>query len=162
MVLFGGVNWKVKWSAYRHLGDTWELGPETLTANKSDVSIATGGTQFLSLDAGATHAGRLYWILGSLTGNSPGISLASAIGNVTLPLTPDVWTDVTIVSANTRTLLRTKGPLGVSGKGLALFNVPSINNPAAIGVVFHHAYVVYDQQSNFYMASNPVTLKLVK
>ena len=31
-----------------------------------------------------------------------------------------------------------------------------------IGVTFDHAYLVYDQSNNFYMASNPVTLRLVK
>jgi len=29
-------------------------------------------------------------------------------------------------------------------------------------LVFHHAYLVYDASNNFYMASKPVTLKLVK
>ena len=31
-----------------------------------------------------------------------------------------------------------------------------------VGVVFHNAYVVYDQLHNLYMTSNPVPLKLVK
>jgi hypothetical protein len=29
-------------------------------------------------------------------------------------------------------------------------------------LVFHHACLVYDAQNNFYLASNPVTLQLVK
>ncbi len=36
------------------------------------------------------------------------------------------------------------------------------NLPSAIGLVFHHAYLVYDAKGNLYMASNPVPLKLVK
>ncbi len=28
--------------------------------------------------------------------------------------------------------------------------------------VFYHAYLVYDANNNFYMASNPVPLRLVK
>ena len=38
--------------------------------------------------------------------------------------------------------------------------VPKITNQSAIGVTFYHAYLVYDAQNNFYMASNPVTLQL--
>ena len=76
--------------------------------------------------------------------------------------TVHLWTDQTIAFANRAPLLNTMGSLAASGKGTALFNVPVITNPAAIGVVFHHAYVVYDQQNNLYMASNPVPLKLVK
>ena len=44
----------------------------------------------------------------------------------------------------------------------AFFNIPKVNLPSAIGLVFHHAYLVYDQKNNFHMASNPVPLKLVK
>ena len=33
---------------------------------------------------------------------------------------------------------------------------------AAIGVTLYHAYLVYDASFNFYMASNPGTLTLVK
>ena len=33
---------------------------------------------------------------------------------------------------------------------------------STIGLVFYHAYLVYDAKNNFYMASNPVPLKLVK
>ena len=41
-------------------------------------------------------------------------------------------------------------------------NVPKITNQSAIGVKLYHAYLVYDASSNFYMASNPVTLRLEK
>ena len=40
--------------------------------------------------------------------------------------------------------------------------MPKITNSSAIGVKFYHAYLVYDAKSNFYMASNPVELMLVK
>ncbi len=41
-------------------------------------------------------------------------------------------------------------------------NIPKVNLPSAIGLAFYHAYLVYAAKNNFYMASNPVPLKLVK
>ncbi|MHC4852479.1 MAG: hypothetical protein ACYTF5_10710, partial [Planctomycetota bacterium] len=105
---------------------------------------------------------RSYWIFGSVTGTTPGITLASAIGAVHIPLNPDIWTDYTIGMANTATLSNTKATLDASGTAQAAFNIPKVNLPGAIGVVFYHAYLVYDAKNNFYMASNPVPLKLVK
>ena len=40
--------------------------------------------------------------------------------------------------------------------------MPKASLPSAIGLVFHHAYLVYDAKNNFYMASNAVPLQLVK
>ncbi|MHC5070157.1 MAG: hypothetical protein ACYTGO_06675 [Planctomycetota bacterium] len=40
--------------------------------------------------------------------------------------------------------------------------VPKINDQNAIGVTFYHAYLVYDTSNNFHLASNPVTLQLVR
>ncbi len=157
-VLFGGVN------SGPFLTDTWEYsGPvPALVADTWTVSIGTGGTQKLFLDAGATHAARLYWVFGSVTGTTPGITLASAIGAVHISLNPDIWTDYTIALPNTATLANTKATLDASGTAQAAFNIPKVNLPSGIGLVFHHAYLVYDQNNNFYMASNAVPLKLVK
>ncbi len=64
--------------------------------------------------------------------------------------------------ANTPLLTKTRGTLDTSGKGSASLNVPKTNFTAAIGLKLYHAYLVYDAKNNFYMASNPVTLTLVK
>jgi hypothetical protein len=143
---------------------TWEYGGAflPLTTNTSTVSLATGGVQTFTLDAGTKHGARRYWIFGSVTGTKPGVTLASAIGLVSIPLNPDFWTDITIALPNTATLSNTKAALDASGRAQASFNIPQVNIPSAIGVVFYHAYLVYDPKNNFYMASNPVTLTLVK
>ena len=158
-VLFGGYD-----GVLNIRGDTWEWdGAElTLTTDISKVSLTTGGVQKLTLDAGTPHGTRLYWIFGSVTGTTPGVKLASAAGTVNIPLNPDVWTDFTIAFANTNTLVNTKAALDVSGGATAFIKVPQLNLPSAIGVVFYHAYLVYDANSNFFLASNPVTLTLVK
>jgi hypothetical protein len=126
------------------------------------VSIATGGSQKLTLDAGAEHGGRLYWLFGSVTGTMPGVDLASAIGAVHVPLNPDIWTDYTIALANTAILAGTKGSLDPSGGAQALLNIPKVTNPSAIGLVFYHACLVYDVNDGFHMASNAVTLTLAQ
>jgi Galactose oxidase, central domain len=159
-VLFGGYD-----KAYSNiLGETWEWDGVvlTLTTDISKVSLTTGGVQKLILDAGAPHGKRLYWIFGSVTGTRPGVNLASAAGTVNIPLNPDIWTGFTIAFANSSTLVNTKAALDVSGGATASIKVPQINLPSAIGVVFYHAYLVYDANSNYFLGSNPVTLTLVK
>ncbi|MHC4815220.1 MAG: kelch repeat-containing protein, partial [Planctomycetota bacterium] len=84
-VLFGGTSGG---------SETWEYIASTpLTANTSTMSIATGGTQVLTLNAGSQHGSRLYWVFGSLTGTTPGVTLVSAIGSVNIPLVPDFYTN---------------------------------------------------------------------
>ena len=97
-----------------------------------------------------------------MTGTSPGVTLASLAGSVTIPLNPDFWTDITIGLANSAILTKTRGTLDGSGRANATFNVPRITNTSAVGVKFYHAALVYDARGNFYMASNPVELTLVK
>ncbi|MHC4920019.1 MAG: Kelch repeat-containing protein [Planctomycetota bacterium] len=157
MVLFGG------YTNTQHAGDTWEyVGTLPLTASPATISIATGGTQTFTLNAGGQHGSRLYWLFGSLTGTSPGVTLISAVGAVTIPLVPDLYTNITIAQPNSAFLVNTKGALNASGGGQASLVVPKISAQNAIGVTFYHAYLVYDTSNNFYMASNPVTLQLVK
>ena len=49
MVLFGGLASAVQ-------SDTWEfVGPQTLSASPATVSIANGGTQTFTLNAGSQH-----------------------------------------------------------------------------------------------------------
>jgi len=157
MVLFGG------YANTGHMGDTWEYAAtQPLTASPATISIATGGTQTFTLKAGTQHGARLYWLFGSLTGTAPGVTLVSAVGAVTIPLVPDFYTTITIAQPNLSPLVTTKGTLDGSGNGQAALVVPKITNSAAIGVTFYHSYLVYDAQNNFYLASNPVTLKLVQ
>ncbi len=72
----------------------------TLTGSPFAIPITTGGNHTFSLDAGTTNANRLYWIFGSVTGTSPGVTLGSAIGSVHIQLNPDIWTDYTIALTN--------------------------------------------------------------
>jgi hypothetical protein len=134
----------------------------TLSGDVHEISISTGGTQKLTLNAGKVLAHRAYWILGSVTGTAPGIRLVSPSGSeVSVPLSPDSWTDYTIAMPNTATLVNTKANLDASGTAQAFLNIPKADLPGAVGLIFYHAYLVYDA-NNYYMVSNPVPLRLVK
>ena len=116
--------------------------------------ITTGGTQKLTVHAGRAHANRLYWIFGSVSGTTPGVSLLG----VHIPLNPDLYTDVAMAHVNTTAFTKFRGTLDANGLATASFNVPA-NLPVASGFTFHHAYVVYDA-SGIFMASNAVPLRL--
>ena len=126
-----------------------------LRADLHRLSLRRAGTQNLTLNAGAIHANRSYWIFGSVTGTWPGITL----GGVPIPLNPDVYTDVTLTAANTLLLSKFKGTLDANGAATASFNVPS-GLPPLGSVTLHHAFIVYDAQGRFYLASNAVPLGL--
>ena len=119
-----------------------------------EILIKDGGTQRLTVNAGKTHANRLYWIFGSITGTTPGVNLLG----VHIPLNPDLYTDVTIGFALPPIFVNFKGTLDANGLAAASFIVPS-NLPLPSGFTFHHAYVVYGG-GRFYMASNAVPLRL--
>ena len=147
-VIFSGTNGS---------NDTWEYsgGGCILTADAPSISIATGGSQTLSVEAPA-HAGKFYWIFGSVTGSSPGISLLG----VNIPLNPDLYTNFTIASPNVAPLTTFRGPLDASGKGTGVFTLP----PAVLTATFdlHHAFVVFDASGTFHCASNAVKLSFVQ
>lgn len=124
-----------------------------LEADIPSVSVASGGTQTLSLDAGAAHAGRIYFVAGSMAGTSPGFPL----GLVTLPLNYDVYTDFTLLAANSSVLVNTLGVLDGAGKATAQIAVPPGVNPNLVGTDPHHAYTLILPQD---FTSNPVQLIL--
>ncbi|MHC4854145.1 MAG: hypothetical protein ACYTF5_19245, partial [Planctomycetota bacterium] len=98
---------------------------------------------------------RLYWIVGSVTGTSPGINLSG----VSIPLNPDPYTDFTIANTNSTLLTNFRGSLDTEGKATASFNVPS-GLPPLVPFTVYHACLIYDTQGRFYTASNPVPLAL--
>jgi hypothetical protein len=120
-----------------------------------EVSIRTGGTQSLTVNAGKAHANRLYWIFGSVTGTSPGVNLLG----VHIPLNPDLYSNVAMANVNTTVFTKFRGSLDANGLATASFVVPA-NLPLPAGFTFHHAYVVYDASGRLYMASNAVPLRL--
>ena len=152
-VLFGGYTR----NNVGGLRDTWEYGIAklTLTANTPTISIANGGRQTLTLNAGTGLGSKLYWIFGSLTGTMPGVDLTG----IHIPLVPDVYTDIVIGAVNSKEFTNFKGTLSATGVATASLNVPA-KLPIPVGFKLHHAYVVYDGATGQILtSSNPVSVE---
>lgn len=125
------------------------------------ISLASGGAQPWSIDAGAAHAGELYLVLGSISGTTPGTPIP---GGRTLPLNWDGWLAFTLSGPNVPPLFESFGLLDgdgrTSARGLVL---PAASPPALAGLVVHHAFVALDAASGVpTFVSNALALQLVQ
>lgn len=134
----------------------WRQNPQLLSADVTSIAASVGGTQQLFLFAGSQHAGDTYWVLGTVTGTTPGIPINPW---VTLPLAYDFYTQFTLANPISPILPGGFGTLDASGTATASFVVPPIVLPAAATI--HHAFVVIDGASGPVAASNAVSIDLV-
>ncbi|MEE2886619.1 MAG: kelch repeat-containing protein [Planctomycetota bacterium] len=149
VVLFGGS---------QDGDETWEYwggSSCSMTADVPTVSITTGGAQKLTLDAGPAHANRPYWIFGSITGTSPGISL----NGIKIPLNIDVYTQLAMENVMANPPFNNfRSVLDANGGATAQFVVPA--NVVKAGFTLYHAYIVFDAAGTFHCASNAVSVTL--
>ncbi len=132
-----------------------EVEVRTLSQDTDSVSVATGGTLTLSLNAGPTQAGRPYWLLGSLSGTSPGLPIG---GGLVLPLNFDAWLLYTIQIPNNATpYAQNRSTLDGLGRATAFLTVPSGLGSALVGLTVSHAYVL---EAPINYTSNGVTMTL--
>jgi hypothetical protein len=118
--------------------DDWVGGTgETLTGAPASISMATGGAQALTLNAGAALAGNPYFLAGSVSGTSPGIPLLGE----TVPLNFDAYTNMTVTGGG-GVLFPVSGVVGPTGQGNANFILPAL--PSLIGLQVNHAGLVLD------------------
>jgi hypothetical protein len=128
----------------------------TFFADPPDISLLAGGTQTMTLDVGPALANELYWVLGSVTGTSPGLP-----GPPPLPLEPDFYFFFTFDNPNTL-IQGSLFFLDAAGQGLAALTIgPGDLDPSFAGLVLHHAYVVLDGALDPLAASNATSLTLV-
>ena len=112
----------------------------------------------LGLAAGAANALRDYLVLGSVTGQSPGIPLPG--GTAVLPLNWDSFTNLGVTLVNTSVFMDFMGTLDASGTALASFNPPAL--PAgSSGIALNFAYALAGQAGSGWYASNAVEVKIV-
>lgn len=109
----------------------------TVSADRWNVSLQTGGTQTFTLDAGTGAANRTYLLLGSATGTT-----GFAFGRHHVPLDPDGWFFFTLTSPNTFPLSGSLGNLDAAGQANASLTIPAGLSSALIGLVLHHAFAV--------------------
>ena len=133
-----------------------ECEPPLLGADAIQMSVAQGGTQSFFLEAGAAWAGAPYFLLGTLSGTSPGLQL----GALWLPLNPDTYTNLSLSQPNTPPLANSSGALDAGGSATASFSLGAGSAPGLVGLTAHHAYVVFDPAAGFAigLASNPAPL----
>jgi hypothetical protein len=126
----------------------------TLWADRETLSAAAGGTVAFELIAGTPEGGQSYWLLGSISGTTPGFTK----NGIPVPLNWDAYTDLTLDLANTPVLTDTFGSLDGLGKASASLNVGAgVLPPTAFGIVLSHAYVAFDPgTSKLSWASNAV------
>jgi len=127
---------------------------EALSADTELLAAATGGTQTLALDAGPTHGGSDFVMLGTLSGTWPGFVL----GGVTIPLNLDAYFVQTLTSPSSTTMIGGLGQLDPLGRATVQVVVPT-GFPAGVGLTAHHAFVVFPPALfPITLASNPVPL----
>jgi len=133
----------------------YRIMPKLMDGQPDKVRLSTGGTQVLNLAAGSSQGNRSYWVLGSLSGTFPGIT----VGPVTLPLNPDELTLLSVARPN-QAISGSKGQLDATGAAAAKIVVPTGLPTDLIGLRMHTAFVTYSGTA-FYLASNPASLTLV-
>jgi hypothetical protein len=121
------------------------------------ASVGAGGDQVMELTVGSAMALKLYLVLGSLSGTTPGISL----GGMLLPLVLDPYMLLTANHPNSPPLTDSLGFLDGVGAADAKFTVPPGTTSSLVGATFFHAGLVVDPLSGAVLfATNPIALIL--
>lgn len=127
-----------------------------LTGVPDALSLQSGGSQSFDLSGGVASAGQMGFLVGSLSGTSPGIDLG---GGLILPLVFDAYTDYSVKNPNTPLLSGSFSGLDGQGHAEASLNLPPGMSAGLAGLSVHHAWVGLDP-SGATFASNPVALLL--
>lgn len=121
-----------------------------------DLSAATGGTVNLRLRAGASRAGQSYWILGSFTGNDPGLNFPSGAH---VPINWDSLTLLTLSAANSPSFQNWRSTLDGAGNSTAVLDTGGPFDPVAVGACLSFAYLTPIISPSY--GSNPVNILIV-
>jgi len=134
------------------------LPREPLCAAPTEISLADGGRQLFTIDAGPENAGMGYWLIGSASGTEPDLDFHS----VHVPLNDDGYLRWTVFDPRATPLVESVGFLDENGKSEAAeLALRPGTDPALAGLVLHHAFLVVDPLTHAVKrASNPVALGL--
>ncbi len=133
------------------------LGAPRLYADSFTVSLAAGGLQNLSLAADLAHANSPYIVLGSVSGDAPGVTLGSAF----LPLNPDAYFNFILAAPTFPLFVGFLGNLDASAQANATFVMPPASPPTLVGLTLLHAYLAAGPFGNVNYASNAVPVHFV-
>jgi len=132
----------------------WTVESESLIADVYEIQLKGGVVNF-DLEAGKANAARLYLILGSISGTTPGIPLPG--GNVVLPVNWDLFTNVVLDNLSTPLFVKFLGMLDADGKAKAKFDTISALPSILLG---YHFYFAYGLNSPWDFVSNPVAIEV--
>ncbi len=125
-----------------------------LWANAYGFSASAAAQVDLSLDAGTSHGGRNYLLLGSVSGTSPGFFMP---GGLKVPLNWDLFTNLIALNLNTPIFSNFQGFLDSSGQAGASLNISGPVGPSYVGLELTFVFLLGPNPAwNF--ASNPITI----
>jgi hypothetical protein len=127
--------------------------PATLSAPTTSASTAGLGFQTISLDAGASFAGRRFVLLSSYTGTQQGF----ALGGVPIPIDFDRLTRFGIQDVQGLIFKDHFGELDASGSARMTVQLSPAYTGALVGSTLHHVAVTL---SPFDFVSNVITLEV--
>lgn len=111
---------------------------QVLTTDVAAIDLITGGTQVMTVDAGAALAGNFYFVVGTTSGTTPGFPF----GGFPIPLNLSPYLNQTL-ALSVGQLSGTFAPLDAAGQGTAQFTLGAGVLPTSLaGTTIHHAYVV--------------------
>lgn len=116
-----------------------------------------GDAQTLHLDCGPAHAGHFALVLGSVSGTSPGLTIAGHF----LPLAVDPYFTYTLGAPAAGPLVPGLVHLDAQGRGSLGFFVPPLPSDLAnmlLGVTIHHAALVLAPTGKLKLATDAVPL----
>ena len=138
------------------------LGSERtpLEADTQSLSAALGGTVQLDLLTDATLAGETVQFLLSQSGSDPGVDLGGVFDDgVHLGINPDVWTEFSVIAANSARLPGFLGTLDASGAANAAVNTLGPLPAILIGSEITVIAIVHDAW-DIAFSSNPVAFSI--
>ena len=100
-------------------------------------------------NGGIANAGNLYFVLGTLSGTSPGV----VAGTFIIPINQDFYTNLTLFTPNTPPLLNNMNVLDANGTATATLALPPLGS-GVVGLMAHHVGLVFDA-TGIALVSNP-------
>ena len=110
----------------------------------------------MTLDGGASNAGKVYLLLGSASGTAPGFM----VDGLNLPLNVDGFFTYLLNFPNAAPYSGSLGFLNGFGVGSTTINVPPGSFPSLAGLTLNHAFVVHNG-INVVLTSNAQSLTLL-
>jgi hypothetical protein len=120
------------------------LDDPSFFAAPQSLTLGHGGAWSFSIDAGASHAGSVYLLLGSLSGTSP----SSVIGATRFPLVVDAYTRYSLFQPNELPLVDNLGVLDPDGRATVSLVVPPPLPEFLGGLALDQAVAVWDVQAS--------------